>query len=541
VPLKAGSSHAVISENIAELIKAGHKPDQAEAIAYREAGRARDDDPAAEERRQAADRMALDRESVRTVDGDGHLHVASSVVSAAQVNDYRTEEIPNWQSLGLQPGRNYALLRDPVELEKGVPSLHGKPLVIVHRAQTADDHDREITVGSVQNPTWESPNIKAEITVWDGEAIKLIESGEQADLSAGYRYDPVMESGEFNGVKYDLKMTNILFNHLALVTQGRCIGAVVGDAMPKEQATMKVVRLSRTAAVAKGALLAYLRPIMAQDAKINLDEALADVTAKNFKERRPDLVKAISNVMAGKLAKDAKVETARLELAMDAAKEEGEAEDAETEANSGIAAVGGGKKKAEDKKAMDKKARDWLMDKLSKDDMEAYDAMCAKASDSEEDDEEKGEDAKRAKDKRARDARRAKDGEKDDEVDESENDKGAKDVKGMDAAAVKTAIKIAVDAANAKQRAIREAEDVVRPLVGKLIAMDSAEDVYRAALKIKGVDASDVKEVAALKLLVSQLPAPDARPPRDSKIAMDSTAVGSFNQMFGNPKPVQHV
>src|ERR1700685_3378974 len=57
-------------------------------------------------------------------------------------------------------------------------------------ASRAGDHDREITVGSVSNPTWQYPNVMAEITVWDGEAIELIESGEQADLSAGYFYRP---------------------------------------------------------------------------------------------------------------------------------------------------------------------------------------------------------------------------------------------------------------------------------------------------------------------------------------------------------------
>ena len=43
MPLKPGSSHEVISANIAELIKAGHEPKQAEAIAYKEAGQAKDD------------------------------------------------------------------------------------------------------------------------------------------------------------------------------------------------------------------------------------------------------------------------------------------------------------------------------------------------------------------------------------------------------------------------------------------------------------------------------------------------------------------
>jgi uncharacterized protein len=41
MPLKHGSSKKVISENIAELIRAGHDRDQAVAIAYRMAGKSK--------------------------------------------------------------------------------------------------------------------------------------------------------------------------------------------------------------------------------------------------------------------------------------------------------------------------------------------------------------------------------------------------------------------------------------------------------------------------------------------------------------------
>lgn len=41
MPLQKGSSEAVISANIAELIKSGHPQEQAEAIAYSEAGKDR--------------------------------------------------------------------------------------------------------------------------------------------------------------------------------------------------------------------------------------------------------------------------------------------------------------------------------------------------------------------------------------------------------------------------------------------------------------------------------------------------------------------
>lgn len=39
MPLKKGSSKATISKNIAEMIKAGHKPAQAIAAAYSNAGK----------------------------------------------------------------------------------------------------------------------------------------------------------------------------------------------------------------------------------------------------------------------------------------------------------------------------------------------------------------------------------------------------------------------------------------------------------------------------------------------------------------------
>jgi len=39
MPLKKGSSREAMSENIAELVRAGHPQKQAEAIAYRVAGK----------------------------------------------------------------------------------------------------------------------------------------------------------------------------------------------------------------------------------------------------------------------------------------------------------------------------------------------------------------------------------------------------------------------------------------------------------------------------------------------------------------------
>ncbi len=176
--------------------------------------------------------MAFDRApSMRKVDKDGHMLVESSIISGAAVNDYRGDEIPGYKALGLKPDGIYPLYRTEEDMEKGAPTLHGKPLLIIHRGVTAQNHARAITVGTVINPIWENPNLRAELAVWDGEAIKLIESGHKKSLSAGYRYVPVMEPGEYKGKKFLGRMTKIEFNHCALVSEPRYDGAHVGDEM----------------------------------------------------------------------------------------------------------------------------------------------------------------------------------------------------------------------------------------------------------------------------------------------------------------------
>ena len=41
MPLKSGSSRKAVSNNIREMIRAGHPPDQATAAAYRKAGKSK--------------------------------------------------------------------------------------------------------------------------------------------------------------------------------------------------------------------------------------------------------------------------------------------------------------------------------------------------------------------------------------------------------------------------------------------------------------------------------------------------------------------
>lgn len=63
--------------------------------------------------------LALDRAiSQREYTPDGHLRIASTVLTRAEPSPYRGSDIPDYQSLGLDPERTYWLLRDPGALRR---------------------------------------------------------------------------------------------------------------------------------------------------------------------------------------------------------------------------------------------------------------------------------------------------------------------------------------------------------------------------------------------------------------------------------------
>lgn len=175
--------------------------------------------------------MALDRDSVREKTRDGRLVVHRANITKANVCPYRGREIPGWESHGLDPDRVYNLLRAPDEIEKAAKTLNGVQLLMKHVPVSADDHRPNDTVGSLgTDAEFDGTYLTNSLFVNAKGAIDLIESGEQKELSAGYHYvfDPT--PGMFNGEAYDGVMRDIVFNHVALVKNGRAgPDVVVGD------------------------------------------------------------------------------------------------------------------------------------------------------------------------------------------------------------------------------------------------------------------------------------------------------------------------
>ncbi|GAA3686872.1 DUF2213 domain-containing protein [Acetobacter lovaniensis] len=264
--------------------------------------------------------IALDR-SVRRIDADGHLFVERCILSAAVVSPYYGREIPGAEALGLNPDQIYQLYRDADALRAAADTMNGKPILDIHQPVNAEDHPREITVGSVSNARFEAPNLVGELSVWDGDAIKAIQDGSKRCVSAGYAYDAVPETGEIDGQPYTLKMVNIRFNHLALVENPRVPTAIIGDGAlsPKKEQSM-AVRVPMSAVAKVAAALKSGR--LALDASEEDVKKCMDDDDTEAEDETPEEKEAREKAAAEKKAADEAAEAEAKKKAEDEAEEE---------------------------------------------------------------------------------------------------------------------------------------------------------------------------------------------------------------------------
>ena len=221
--------------------------------------------------------MAMDRASVRRRDANGFLHVEISNISKANVCPYYGAEIPGHEQLGLEPDRIYYLYRDPEELARGAHTANNVPILSEHMPVDCDDLPEELIIGSTgTDAAFAFPYLTNSLVIWSSADQQDIESAAKKELSGGYRYRADMTSGTSpEGLHFDGVMRDIMFNHVALVIEGRAgPDVVVGDEVMKLK--------SRTALMISGALSALIRPRLAADAKVDIAPALEGIDAKSF-------------------------------------------------------------------------------------------------------------------------------------------------------------------------------------------------------------------------------------------------------------------
>jgi hypothetical protein len=480
--------------------------------------------------------LALDRDSVRTLDKDGRLHIKIAHISKAMVCPYKGSEIPNADSLGLDSEKIYYLFRDPAELAKAAPTFNNQPILNKHIPVTAPNYDEKIKphiVGSTGTDCiFSAPYLDNSLVIWSGDSIKLIEDDEQKEISCGYHYRAEMTAGNFNGTHFDGIMRDIVGNHVALVKDGRAgPDVVVGDSTEN----LNMTKSTRLAALTLRMVAASISPLLAMDSKVTLPrDAFSKITTKNFKDGKAALLATVRSSIDGKLRKglalDASMEG--LAKAIDTFADMPEAMDTPLDDN-------GVKKMEMDteiepvKEEVEKKAFDaepikaFLKQKgMGEDDIKAVCDMMGGApgaQDAEEDAEAKKkleDEKKKAEDE----AKTAKDAMKD-----------MVTKPAMDAALKDTAAAVA-KTVRETERGIRVALAQIRPYVGELpetLAFDSAADVKRHALTMLNVEGAKTMHADALDVVLGAQRKAGAHPvDREAPLALDSAQVSDFNTRF---------
>lgn len=228
MPLKQGSSQETISENIAELIRAGHDPKQAAAIAYKAAGKSQDGPKRYYSTAKLSERISETPE--------GFLICEAVPITRAGDLMYNPSETPVTAGDGPTViSRTVEDIHDPAT----IASFEGKPVTINHPDDfVTPDNWRELAVGIVQNVRpgegEDSDKLLADLLITDFEAIQAVKSKRLREVSCGYEAEYVEEAPGRG------RQEGIIGNHVALVTSGRCGSecAIFDHAPQKEKPPM---------------------------------------------------------------------------------------------------------------------------------------------------------------------------------------------------------------------------------------------------------------------------------------------------------------
>jgi len=136
---------------------------------------------------------------------------------------------------------NYVHRVRPVdEVGEATHSLNSIPMTLHHPGEdVSPENAKELSVGMSANDAYfDGLNSFVTVTITDKEAIRAIEAGEVEAFSSGYDTNLVMDEGNWQGSDHTERMTDISYNHIALVKKGRAGDSVtvkIGDSADYEK------------------------------------------------------------------------------------------------------------------------------------------------------------------------------------------------------------------------------------------------------------------------------------------------------------------
>lgn len=147
---------------------------------------------------------------------DGRMHCEGAFAKDG-ILEYRN---PNGQVI--RELRRPEVNADPITLEsfKFLPMTIEHPPLGLLNSQSYKSHAIGMTDSSARYDS-EFGGIVGLLSIFDGEAIRLVDSKQKVELSAGYTCDILNKPGIWHGQPYDREQINVRANHLALTSKGR--------------------------------------------------------------------------------------------------------------------------------------------------------------------------------------------------------------------------------------------------------------------------------------------------------------------------------
>lgn len=221
MPLKSGKSQKTISKNIETELNShpNMNPKQAEAIAYSNARKSKDDDKG-----ETFKIYDSEKDSSREEDLNGFIEIKGNPLSKVGVFPYAGHQI----SQDLEPNKIYQIYRPEEELsnEETINSFRLLPFTDEHAMLGSEDEgmlpaEKKGVHGVIgEDVYYDDGYLKGNLKIFSEKLADLINSGKK-ELSIGYRCLYDMTPGVYNGEKYDGIQRSIRGNHLALVDEGR--------------------------------------------------------------------------------------------------------------------------------------------------------------------------------------------------------------------------------------------------------------------------------------------------------------------------------
>lgn len=111
---------------------------------------------------------------------------------------------------------------DDVFHADSLASLEDAPLTDGHprEGMVTPDNYKRLAIGHVRGAKSRGQFLEGIAVVQDGACVREVKDRRKGELSCGYESRVIAESGEYNGERYDMRQTEIRYNHVALLPPG---------------------------------------------------------------------------------------------------------------------------------------------------------------------------------------------------------------------------------------------------------------------------------------------------------------------------------